>query len=137
MSGNFEVCPVGTLQRLAQVEADLRSMRLCFEVTELERSKYKAERDALKAENERLNGMLSAANWHRAQEEHNALRAERDALRDAFRKGFYAGFAATGEGWNGEYPFQDTNRPIAGDPDVEATLDAAIAIAKAEGGGND
>lgn len=49
MSGNFEVCPVGTLQRLAQVEADLRSMRLCFEVTELERSKYKAEREALLA----------------------------------------------------------------------------------------
>lgn len=41
-----------------------------------------AERDALKAENERLNGMLSAANWNLAQEEHNALRAERDALVD-------------------------------------------------------
>lgn len=46
--------------------------------------------------------------------------------RDAFRKGFYAGFAATGEGWNGEYPFQDKNRPIAGDPSVEAALDAAM-----------
>ena len=57
-----------------------------------------------------------------------------EAERDAFRKGFYAGFAATGEGWNGEYPFQDTNRRIAGDPDVEAALDAAIDAVK--GGGN-
>jgi hypothetical protein len=23
-----------------------------------------------------------------------------------FRAGFYAGFAATGEGWNAEYPFE-------------------------------
>lgn len=27
----------------------------------------------------------------------------------AFRAGFYAGFAASGEGWNGEYPFDDGN----------------------------
>ena len=62
MSGNFEVLPCGTQARLAAVEA---------------------ERDALKAENERLYGMLSAASWHRAQEEHNALRAEREALLEA------------------------------------------------------
>ncbi len=61
MSGNFEVLPCGTQARLAAVEA---------------------EREALKAENERLNGMLSAASWHRAQEEHNALRAKLDALVD-------------------------------------------------------
>lgn len=59
MSGNFEVCPVGTVARLAAVEA---------------------EREALKADNERLNAMLSAANWNRAQSEHNALRAKCDAL---------------------------------------------------------
>ena len=46
--------------------------------------------------------------------------------RDAFRKGFYAGFAATGEGWNGEYPFQDMNRPIVGNPSVEAAIDEAM-----------
>ena len=55
------------------------------------------------------------------------LKTENEALRrDAFRKGFYAGFAATGEGWNGEYPFQDKNRPIAGDPSIEAAIDAAM-----------
>ncbi len=73
---DFEMCPVGTLQRLAQVEAVLRSLWLCFEVTELERSKYKAEREALKADNERLSRIVAAASWHHAQEEHNALRAE-------------------------------------------------------------
>ncbi len=40
-----------------------------------------AERDALKTENDRLSRIVAAANWHRAQEEHNALRAECDALR--------------------------------------------------------
>ena len=26
-------------------------------------------------------------------------------LEDAFKEGFLAGFMASGEGWNGEYPF--------------------------------
>lgn len=59
---DFECLPVGTAARLAQAEA---------------------ERDALKAENERLSWIVNAASWHRAQEEHNALRAERDALLEA------------------------------------------------------
>lgn len=50
--------------------------------------------------------------------------AERDK---SFRAGFYAGFMASGEGWNGEYPFQDNDRPVIGDPLVEAALTAALA----------
>jgi hypothetical protein len=44
---DFEVCPIGTVARLAAVEAELRSMHRCFGVTERARDKYKAERDAL------------------------------------------------------------------------------------------
>jgi len=33
---------------------------------------------------------------------------------EAFRAGFYAGFAASGEGWNGEYPFGDKGVNIKG-----------------------
>lgn len=53
-----------------------------------------------------------------------AVDAERDK---SFRAGFYAGFSYSGEGWNGEYPFQDKNRPIIGDQLVEAALTAALA----------
>ena len=49
---------------------------------------------------------------------------EREA---SFRAGFYAGFSYSGEGWNGEYPFQDKNRPIIGDQLVEVALTAALA----------
>ena len=66
---DFECMPTGTAARLAAAEA---------------------EREALKTENERLNGMLSAANWNRAQSEHNALRAECDAVLIALEK--IAGF---------------------------------------------
>lgn len=66
------------------------------------------------------NGTVETADIHAIVDCQEALR------RDAFRKGFYAGFAATGEGWNGEYPFQDKNKPIVGDPSVEAAIDAAM-----------
>lgn len=58
------------------------------------------------------------------QEGYAAGAAERDK---SFRAGFYAGFMASGEGWNGEYPFQDNDRPVIGDPLVEAALTAALA----------
>lgn len=54
----------------------------------------------------------------------NGAFKEREA---SFRAGFYAGFIASGEGWNGEYPFQDKNRPVIGDQLVEAALTAALA----------
>lgn len=44
----------------------------------------------------------------------------------AFRVGFYAGFAATGEGWNGEYPFQDDGIDIKTDKGVNKELDIAL-----------
>ena len=33
---------------------------------------------------------------------------------------FVAGFAASGEGWNGEYPFRDKRQSIEDDPEVRA-----------------
>ena len=54
----------------------------------------------------------------------NGAFVERDK---SFRAGFYAGFIASGEGWNGEYPFQDHARPVIGDQSVEAALTAALA----------
>lgn len=45
---------------------------------------------------------------------------------DAFRAGFYAGFAASGEGWNGEYPFQDNGIDIETHEGINARLEEAI-----------
>lgn len=45
---------------------------------------------------------------------------------EAFRKGFYAGFAESAEGSNAEYPFQAHDMPIVGDPRLEAALEAAL-----------
>ena len=48
------------------------------------------------------------------------------ALDAAFRAGFFAGFRATGEGWNGEYPFNDHCMPIEGDERVEKALETSL-----------
>jgi len=33
-------------------------------------------------------------------------------LEKAFAEGFYEGFRSSGEGWNGEYPFNDKNLEV-------------------------
>lgn len=45
-----------------------------------------------------------------------------------FRAGFYAGFAATGEGWNAEYPFegQDLTQSDAVNTSLEEALKGLI-----------
>lgn len=48
--------------------------------------------------------------------------------REAFTKGFYAGFRATGEGWNNEYPFEGEDITI--DEQVNAALEEALKEAK-------
>lgn len=40
-----------------------------------------------------------------------------NAERDGLRRGYLAGFNASGEGWNGEYPFQDKGRSPEGSPE--------------------
>jgi hypothetical protein len=44
----------------------------------------------------------------------------------AFEQGFYAGFKASGEGWNGEYPFRDKDLDIQQDESVQHELKEAI-----------
>jgi hypothetical protein len=44
----------------------------------------------------------------------------------AFEQGFYAGFKASGEGWNGEFPFRDKNLDIQQDESVQHELKEAI-----------
>ena len=44
----------------------------------------------------------------------------------AFEQGFYAGFKASGEGWNGEYPFRDKVLDIQQDKSVQHDLKEAI-----------
>lgn len=46
--------------------------------------------------------------------------------REAFTKGFYAGFRASGEGWNGEYPFADHCRDVEEDESLKQTLEEAL-----------
>ena len=41
-----------------------------------------------------------------------------------FRAGFYAGFRATGEGWNAEYPFEGV--PLETDEAINASLEQAL-----------
>jgi len=44
----------------------------------------------------------------------------------SFEQGFYAGFKASGEGWNGEYPFRDKDLDIQQDESVQHELKEAI-----------
>jgi len=44
----------------------------------------------------------------------------------AFEQGFYAGFEASGEGWNGEFPFHDKGLDIQQDESVQHELKEAI-----------
>jgi len=44
----------------------------------------------------------------------------------AFEQGFYAGFEASGEGWNGECPFHDKGFDIQQDESVQHELKEAI-----------
>ena len=44
----------------------------------------------------------------------------------AFEEGFYAGFKASGEGWNGEFPFHDRGLDIQQDESVQHELKEAI-----------
>ncbi len=43
------------------------------------------------------------------------------------RAAYLAGFNVSGEGWNGEYPFQDYNRDPEADPDWLKTRDSTLA----------
>lgn len=133
------------INALSVAEAEVLSMRRCFEVTEQQRDRYKAERDALKAENERLNGMLSAANWHRAQEEHNALRAENERLskvvsnvnRRCDHLGIRLGeVIAERDALLHAAKFARTYLSLYGETAEQALEMVDAAIAKVEGGGN-
>ena len=44
----------------------------------------------------------------------------------AFEQGFYAGFKASGEGWNGECPFNDLGLDIQQNESVQHELKEAI-----------
>jgi hypothetical protein len=44
----------------------------------------------------------------------------------AFEEGFYAGFKASGEGWNGECPFNDLGLDIQQNESVQHELKEAI-----------
>ena len=37
-------------------------------------------------------------------------------------KAFVAGFEASGEGWNGEYPFADSGIDVASDSDIQSAF---------------
>jgi len=44
----------------------------------------------------------------------------------AFEEGFYAGFKASGEGWNGECPFNDLGLDIQQNESIQHELELAI-----------
>ena len=47
-------------------------------------------------------------------------------LEKAFEQGFYAGFKASGEGWNGECPFNDLGLDIQQNESIQHELKLAI-----------
>jgi hypothetical protein len=60
-----------------------------------------------------------------------AINQEREAFaklvaEKAFEEGFYAGFKASGEGWNGECPFNDLGLDIQQNESVQHELKEAI-----------
>ena len=56
MSGNFEVCPCGTLQRLAAAKARADRAEQCAETEAKRADKAEAERDALLVTLEKIAG---------------------------------------------------------------------------------
>lgn len=48
--------------------------------------------------------------------------------REGMRRGYLAGFKASGEGWNGEYPFSDDGRAPETDTDWIYRRDAVLAV---------
>lgn len=42
--------------------------------------------------------------------------------RDDLYKAFVAGFQSSGEGWNGEYPFDDHGEEVAADEGVQSAF---------------
>ena len=46
--------------------------------------------------------------------------------KQAFQIGFYAGFAATGEGWNAEYPFETKDIDFKTDKNFNEKLEEAL-----------
>lgn len=57
----------------------------------------------------------------------DALAAPHPLLADAVREAFMAGFKSSGEGWNGEYPFEGK---AADDPDWESVKNKADTFAR-------
>ena len=49
-----------------------------------------------------------------------------DSWDAGFRAGFLMGFTASGEGWNGEYPFDKDPYAVAKSKAVQDSLDRAI-----------
>lgn len=43
-------------------------------------------------------------------------------FKEAWQQGFIAGFAASGEGWNGEFPFQDRSIDIKADKGIQLAM---------------
>jgi hypothetical protein len=68
--------------------------------------------------------MLAAAPAEKAHKE--------DEAREAWKRGYLAGFMASGEGWNGEYPFQDASRNAEQDEYWIECRDATLAALAAE-----
>lgn len=68
----------------------------------------------------------------------DAIRTIADALvdveRDALERGFLGGFAASGEGWNAEYPFADIDQNPLDDPDWRSLRDEFVARVSKAGG---
>jgi hypothetical protein len=50
-------------------------------------------------------------------------------MEDAIRAAFFAGFRASGEGWNGEYPFSDHELPVEDDEYLKAEAGKHVAQA--------
>lgn len=58
----------------------------------------------------------------------------REGMKCGLERGFLGGFAASGEGWNGEYPFDDMNENPLEDSHWMENRDKFIAAILAEAG---
>lgn len=72
-------------------------------------------------------------NWHHPRGPHETMallsKAIGEAEREGMRIGYLAGFNASGEGWNGEYPFSDDGKSPLEDADWVGYRDRILAAA--------
>ena len=120
-----------TLDILAAENAALRER---LEAAEAERDYYQALYETglhLLTQEQAENATGKSGGSYATRSDGHGGTARLDAARyEGWNAAYLAGFNASGEGWNGEYPFSDKSKSPEDDPDWIATRDRIRALSR-------